>query len=261
MCFSQGLLVRTPSFALFHVADWKVKLTGHSLRGLIQVGREKEMTPWEWEQNCSVVESCQVEAHLKGIVGFSLFLRALVMNIIMAESWPELLQTQLFLPSRPCHGLLRACWWDQDASGSKLAVARDGDGHICFPARWKWLFEGHLRKSSMWQSPFRHGSPVTWANSAAYSLAQLCFALWAAWKCVRFKRWASLWYICRYHRGLWHVLGRESGEVKKGVSSLGDISKKHWLSVKFRKLWLAGFLLERAITTKGNDRNEGEGAH
>ena len=48
--------------------------------------------------------------------------------------------------------------------GPKLALALDCDGHICCPTRWKWLLEGHLRRTGvpcgrthLDKAPRRHG--------------------------------------------------------------------------------------------------------
>lgn len=153
------------------------------------------------------------------------------MSITLAASWHVLLQAQLLLPSRPGHGLLRACRQNQDASGVQAwpgfcteisaSVAQQGGSNYL-----KVTLEGkrfHVA-GSFW-SWFPGDMEWIWSSHSDTAL------LYSEHQGNLFAfRAEQLWHTCRHQEGL--VTHRRKGmQGNKGVSSLEEIVKA-WLSVK-----------------------------
>lgn len=140
------------------------------------------------------------------------------MHVTLAVSWHALLQAQLLIPSRPGHGLPRAYWWNQDASGVQAWPGFCTEISVSVPNKvevttWRSPWK---ERGSMWQ--------VTWNESGDHILTLLCSLLSTKEMCSLLEL-SSSGILVGISWGLWPINGRGCRAHNKGVSSLGEICK------------------------------------
>ena len=133
------------------------------------------------------------------------------------------------------------------------------DDHICCPTRWKWLLEGHLRRTGVPCGRAYSDTAPRWSGvTLLLTLWHSSALIFEQHGCVSdFRDEQGTGTFARISRGSWPIEGRRCGALNKGVSSLEEICKS--IGYQWNQETLAGcvcVLQRRAIKTIGKDESE-----